>query len=76
MSTNPPQQGQLVNNANNTNQQVNNETIKRITQLVIPQITNIPQENAFYNGTEFHDKNDTESLMLPVGCLGSTSTFP
>ncbi|GBB86875.1 hypothetical protein RclHR1_01330029 [Rhizophagus clarus] len=75
MSTNPPQQqDQLLSNADDTNQQVNSETIKIVTQLIIPQITNNPQENTFFNGTEFHDKNDIESLILPAGWSGST--FP
>lgn len=74
MSTNSSQQDQFTDN---TNQQVHNsETIKMIAQLVVPQITNNSQVNTFFNGTKFHDKNDFESLILPAGCSGSTSTFP
>ena len=79
MNTNPlpqQQQNQLANNSDNTNQQINDDNIKRVIQLVTPQITNNPYEDKFFNGTEFHNKNDTESLILPAGCSGSTSTFP
>ncbi|RIA98061.1 hypothetical protein C1645_731961 [Glomus cerebriforme] len=62
----PALQGQLAHNNDN-----------RITQLVIPQITNNKlYEHFFFNGTEFHDKNNPEMLLLPAGCLGSTFTFP
>jgi hypothetical protein len=48
--------------------------ISRISQMPIPQITNNPFENDFFNGTNFQETNGLESLILPAGC-GSSSFF-
>ena len=54
----------LINNVN---------TIVRIAQITTPQITNNPLEYSFFNGTIFDNNNDFESLILPAGCLPSSS---
>jgi hypothetical protein len=69
------QQNQLLNKTDDTNQQIDNSVAIKMIEKITWQDTNNPQENSFYNGTEFHDKNDTESLMIPAGWTGS-STFP
>src|SRR5439155_1200631 len=74
----------LANNANNINQSRvsrgrlinNNNTLVRIARIAMPQITNNPFENNFFNGTNFQDDNSLESLILPAGWFGSSSLFP
>jgi len=57
----------LASNANNINQ---------IVRLTVPQITDDPFKNIFFNGVNFdHGNNNFESLFLPAGCLNSFS-FP
>ena len=74
MNSSTSQQNRLANNnANDVNRRVNNDNYKRMTQLT-PQTTNDPQKDAFFNGTQFCDANDFESLVLPAGS-GSTSIF-
>jgi hypothetical protein len=74
----------LANDANNINQNrvsqirlTNTNTIDQIVRLTVPQITSDPFENNFFNGVkDFDDGNNSfESLVLPAGCLGSSS-FP
>lgn len=67
----------LANNANHIRFTNNLSTIDQIAQLTTPQITNNPLENDFFNGVENFCDNDNslETLILPAGCLGS-STFP
>ena len=64
----------LANNANIINQnirQVIDDTLGRISQINVQQVTNNPLFDNFYNGTSnFSDNNndDIESLILPAGC--------
>jgi hypothetical protein len=72
------QRNQFINLANNANHiRFANylSTIDRIARLTTPQITNDPLENDFFNGVENFCDNSFESLILPAGCLGSSS-FP
>ncbi|RIA99464.1 hypothetical protein C1645_811500 [Glomus cerebriforme] len=78
------QRNQFINLANNANN-INNirltdnvSTIDRIARITTRQITNNTLENDFFNGAgNFNDNNNSlESLILPAGCLGSSSSFP
>src|SRR5438128_1112981 len=68
--------------ANNTRLINNLVTINRIARIT-SQITNNSNnslesfdfENCFFNGTNFNNNNDFESLILPAGC-SSSSAFP
>lgn len=67
-------------NANNINRNRiprirNTNTLDRIARIIVPQITHNPFEQTFFNGTNFNDTNNFESLILPAGCLPS-SLFP
>jgi hypothetical protein len=73
-----------ANNVNNINRNriarirlINNtNTLDRISRIVVPQITDNPFEQTFFNGTNFNnDINSFESLILPVGWFPS-SLFP
>ncbi|CAB4481380.1 unnamed protein product [Rhizophagus irregularis] len=72
-----------ANNANNINRNRisrirltnNTNTLDRIARIIEPQITHNLFEQAFFNGTNFNDTNNFESLILPAGCLPS-SLFP
>jgi hypothetical protein len=78
MNANLPHKDKLANGKDIDKRVDNDDTFtRRITQLVIPQITNNnPFEEMFFKGTNFHsNKNDFESLVLPAGCSGF-STFP
>ncbi|RIA90343.1 hypothetical protein C1645_823475 [Glomus cerebriforme] len=71
----------LANNANNLSQnqvsRINNtNTLDRIARITTPQQTiNNSFESAFFNGTKFDDNNSFESLILPAGCSGPSSSF-
>jgi hypothetical protein len=68
----------LANGANSINQNrvsriVNAETLYRISQITIPQITSDLFANNLFGGTSFHHN---QPLILPTGCLGSSVSFP
>src|SRR6266542_2880401 len=76
----------LANEAKNLNQnrvsqihlRNNTNTLNRITQLTIPQVSNDPFEFLF-NGSNFsanNDNNNLESLILPSGWFSESSSFP
>jgi len=72
----------LANNRNNLNQnrvsriRINNaNTLDQIARISIPQITNNPLEQNFFNGVNFDDNNDLEYLILPAGCFSGSSSF-
>ncbi|GES78810.1 hypothetical protein GLOIN_2v1669593 [Rhizophagus clarus] len=55
-----------INDRNNRRQDVNADTLNRITQIGVQQVTNTPFETDFYNGIQF-DKVD----LLPWEFPGS-----
>ena len=60
----------LANNANNINQNAalaNEDSINRMIQIDIPQITNNPFEVSIFEGTKNFNDNDFESLILTSG---------
>ncbi|RIA83305.1 hypothetical protein C1645_786709 [Glomus cerebriforme] len=60
-----------------TSQSIAAETINRISNLPMPQLTNNILVDNFYNGTNFVGNNDynsnIESLLLPSGSFSPTS---
>src|SRR5581483_7443375 len=67
----PSQRNRFINIANNLNRINNNDTLNQIARLTTPQVTNDPFENDFFNGTSFHDSNNSlDYLILPAGCSG------
>jgi hypothetical protein len=55
------------------NRSINNaETIDRIARIIVPQITNNPLENDFFNGANFHENGSFGSLILSA----DWSSFP
>jgi hypothetical protein len=63
-------------NANDINNEIpihasinNADTIDRIARIIVPQITNNPFENDFFNGTRFQENN---TLILSA----DWSSFP
>ncbi|GBB87510.1 hypothetical protein RclHR1_00140014 [Rhizophagus clarus] len=70
----------LANNANNINHNMmrHNETLNRIAQINVPQVTNNQFGDNFFNGTNFNnDSNnqDIQSLILPAGSLRNFESF-
>ena len=63
----PFQRKKFNNFADNINKIRNYDTIDLIVRINIPQITNNPLENDFFNGTKFHEDKSFESLILPNG---------
>ncbi|CAB4390965.1 hypothetical protein RhiirA5_497431 [Rhizophagus irregularis] len=68
----------LANNANNIRFTNNLSTIDQIARLATPQITDNPLDDDFFNGAGnfCNNNNSLDSLILPAGCLGSSSSFP
>lgn len=54
-------------NHNRNSQIINSITIDRIARITTPQITDNLFANDLFNGTNFHNDNSLESLILPAG---------
>jgi hypothetical protein len=66
-----------ANNANNSIHLVNNaNNIDRITRIITPQVTNNQFIKEFFNGANFYDNDDLESLILSTEFSGTSSLFP
>ncbi|CAB4440514.1 unnamed protein product [Rhizophagus irregularis] len=67
----------LMRLADNISNNRNSETIYRMSQINIPQITKSSFEDNFFNGygTNFYEEESFQSLILPNGCF-SSSIFP
>ncbi|PKK70640.1 hypothetical protein RhiirC2_779440 [Rhizophagus irregularis] len=54
-------------NQNRNSQIINSNTIDRIARITTPQITDNLFANDLFNGTNFHNDSNPESLILPSG---------
>jgi hypothetical protein len=64
------QKNYLTKLANNINGYHNYDTLNLIFQINTPQLANTTFENSFYNGENFSDDKNFESLVLPLGFGG------
>ena len=57
--------GNDANDISDANEQVNSDTINRISRLVTPQIVNNHYQDALFNGTKSFYEDDFGSLTFP-----------